>query len=108
MTISTDALEGIEDIGEAGAGYAGEHRAGLGHHHAAGRQVAHPALLDRHRAEGDAAAARRLRGRYRGLAGRQGRRQARPLRELEFVTGAANKIRGFMLGYTQPRTPAPA
>jgi len=25
MTISTDALEGIEDLGEAGAGYAGEH-----------------------------------------------------------------------------------
>jgi HK97 family phage major capsid protein len=28
MTISTDALEGIEDLGEAGAGYAGEHTQG--------------------------------------------------------------------------------
>jgi HK97 family phage major capsid protein len=28
MTISTDALEGIEDLGEAGAGYAGEHAQG--------------------------------------------------------------------------------
>lgn len=28
MTISTDTLEGIEDLGEAGAGYAGEHTQG--------------------------------------------------------------------------------
>jgi predicted phage gp36 major capsid-like protein len=63
--------------------------------------VADPGVLDRHRAEGDPAAARRRQCRRRGwLSGKVGDKFGR-FENAEFVTGAANKIRGFMLGYTQ-------
>jgi hypothetical protein len=79
--ISTDALEGMEDLGEGGVGYAGEHTQGLGHHHCPARQMADRRVHPRQRAEGDAAAARRCGRRCRRLALGQDRRQVRPVRE---------------------------
>lgn len=101
MTIGTDALEGIEDTGEAGAGYAGEHAQGsdsttpqvgkwripvfwIDTEPKATQQLLDDANVD---VEG-------------WLSGKVGNKFSR-FENAEFVTGAANKIRGFMLGYTQ-------
>ncbi len=99
--ISTDALEGIEDLGEAGAGYAGEQAQGsdsttpqigkwripvfwIDTEPKATQQLLDDAAVD---VEG-------------WLADKVANKFSR-FENSEFVTGAANKIRGFMLGYTQ-------
>lgn len=100
MTIGTDALEGIEDLGEAGAGYAGEQAQGsdtttpqvgrwripvfwIDTEPKATQQLLDDANVD---IEG-------------WLGGKVSDKFSR-FENAEFVTGAANKIRGFMLGYT--------
>lgn len=100
QTISTDALEGIEDLGEAGAGYAGEHSQGsdtttpqVGKWNIPVFWVdtepkATQQLLD------DAAV--NIEG---WLSEKVANKFAR-FENAEFVTGAANKIRGFASGYT--------
>jgi HK97 family phage major capsid protein len=100
QTISTDALEGIEDTGEAGAGYAGEHTQGsdsttpqvgkwrIGVHWIDTEPKTTQQLLD------DAAVD--IEG---WLSGKVSDKFSR-FENSEFVTGAANRIRGFMLGYT--------
>lgn len=101
QNISTDALEGIEDLGEAGAGYAGEQAQGsdtttpqvgkwrIPVHWIDTEPKATQQLLD------DAAVD--VEG---WLAGKVADKFAR-FENAEFVTGAAARIRGFMLGYTQ-------
>lgn len=100
QTISTDFLEGIEDLGEAGAGYAGETAQGsdtttpqigkwripvfwIDTEPKATQQLLDDANVD---VEG-------------WLSGKVGDKFSR-FENAEFVTGAANRIRGFMLGYT--------
>lgn len=99
MTISTDALEGIEDLGEAGAGYAGERSQGsdtttpqvgrwripvfwIDTEPKTTQQLLDDAAVD---IEG-------------WLAGKVSDKFSR-FENAEFVTGAANKIRG-MTAYT--------
>lgn len=99
--ISTDALEGIEDLGEAGAGYAGEQTQSgdattpqvgkwsipvfwIDTEPKATQQLLDDAAVD---VEG-------------WLAGKVGDKFSR-FENAEFVGGAAGKIRGFALGYTQ-------
>jgi hypothetical protein len=65
QVISTDALEGMEDVGDAGCGYAGEHSTVGRHHHADDRQMADPGPHHRHRTQGHPAAAGRRRDRCR-------------------------------------------
>lgn len=101
QTIGTDALEGIEDLGEAGAGYAGEQAQGSD---STTPQIgkwripvfwidtepkATQQLLDDANVDVEA-----------WLGNKVGDKFSR-FENAEFVTGAANKIRGFMLGYTQ-------
>nr|WMC97941.1 phage major capsid protein [Aminobacter aminovorans] len=100
VTISTDALEGIEDLDEAGAGYAGEHStSGNTDTPEVGKwkipvfnmdtePKATQNLLDDAAVDVEA-----------WLAGKVSNKRAR-FENTEFVTGAANKIRGFVLGYT--------
>lgn len=100
ITISTDALEGVEDLGEAGAGYAGEQAQGsdtttpqvgkwriqpywIDTEPKATQQLLDDANVD---IEG-------------WLSDKVSNKFSR-FENAEFVTGAANKIRGFMLGYT--------
>lgn len=100
QSITTDALEGIEDLGEAGAGYAGEHATSGD---ATTPQVgkwkipvfwidtepkATQQLLD------DASV-----NIESWLSGKVANKFAR-FENAEFVTGGANKIRGFNGGYT--------
>ena len=100
QVISTDELEGIEDLGEAGAGYAGEHSTSGD---ATTPQVgkwkipvfwidtepkATQQLLDDSAVDIEA-----------WLSGKVGDKFAR-FENAEFVNGAANKIRGFAAGYT--------
>lgn len=99
QTISTDALEGVEDLGEAGAGYAGEHgTSGDTTTPQVGKwkipvftidtePKATQQLLD------DAAVNVEA-----WLADKVANKFAR-FENAEFVTGAANKIRGFISGY---------
>jgi HK97 family phage major capsid protein len=99
-TISTDALEGIEDLGEAGAGYAGERSQGsdtttpqvgkwripvfwIDTEPKATQQLLDDALVDVEA----------------WLADKVSNKFAR-FENSEFITGAANKIRGFVNGYT--------
>lgn len=98
--ITTDALEGIEDLGEAGAGYAGEHgTSGDTTTPQVGKwkipvfwidtePKATQQLLDDASVNIEA-----------WLAGKVADKFAR-FENAEFVTGAANKIRGFNGGYT--------
>lgn len=100
MSITTDALEGVEDLGEAGAGYAGEHSQGsdattpqvgkwrIGVHWIDTEPKATQQLLD------DASVD--IEG---WLSAKVADKLAR-FENAEFVTGAANRIRGFLLGYT--------
>ncbi|MGY3359754.1 HK97 family phage major capsid protein [Bradyrhizobium sp. GM0.4] len=100
ITISTDALEGIEDTGEAGAGYAGEHTQGsdtttpqvgkwrIGVHWIDTEPKTTQQLLDDAAVDIEA-----------WLSGKVADKFSR-FENSEFVTGAANRIRGFMLGYT--------
>jgi HK97 family phage major capsid protein len=100
QVISTDALEGMEDLGEAGCGYAGEHgtsgdatTAQLGKWRIpvfiidsepkATQQLLDDAAID---VEG-------------WLSDKVGNKFGR-FENSEFVNGAANKIRGFAAGYT--------
>lgn len=100
QVISTDALEGIEDLGQAGAGYAGEATQGtdtttpqigkwripvfwIDTEPKTTQQLLDDANVD---VEG-------------WLAAKVADKFAR-FENAEFVTGAANKIKGFMLGYT--------
>jgi HK97 family phage major capsid protein len=99
ITIGTDALEGIEDLGEAGAGYAGETAQGgdtttpqvgkwriqpywIDTEPKTTQQLLDDANVD---VEG-------------WLSDKVSNKFSR-FENVEFVTGAANKIRGFMLGY---------
>jgi HK97 family phage major capsid protein len=98
--ISTDALEGMEDIGEAGCGYAGEHgTSGDGTTPQLGKwripvfiidtePKATQQLLDDGMIDVEA-----------WLGGKVGNKFGR-FENSEFVNGAANKIRGFAAGYT--------
>lgn len=100
QTISTDALEGMEDLGEAGCGYAGEHATSgdtttpqLGKWRVETFIIdtepkATQSLLDD--AEVDVEA---------WLAEKVGNKFGR-FENSEFVNGSANKIRGFVGGYT--------
>jgi HK97 family phage major capsid protein len=100
MTISTDALEGIEDLGEAGAGYAGERSQGsdtttpqvgkwripvfwIDTEPKATQQLLDDAAVDIETWLSDKVADKFAR-----------------FENSEFITGAANKIRGFVNGYT--------
>jgi HK97 family phage major capsid protein len=100
QTIGTDALEGIEDLGEAGAGYAGEQSQGsdtttpqvgkwripvfwIDTEPKATQQLLDDANVD---IEGW------LGGKVSDKFGR--------FENNEFVTGSANRIRGFVNGYT--------
>lgn len=98
-TISTDALEGIEDLGEAGVGYAGEHSTSgdtttpqvgewkIPVFNLDTEPKATQNLLD------DASV--NIEGWLMDkVGGKFGR-----FENSEFVTGAANKIRGFINGY---------
>lgn len=99
QSISTDALEGMEDLGEAGAGYAGEHAtSGNTTTPQAGKwkisvfwidtePKATQQLLDDASVNIEA-----------WMAGKVSAKFAR-FENAEFVTGAANKIRGFAGGY---------
>jgi HK97 family phage major capsid protein len=99
QVISTDALEGMEDLGEAGCGYAGEHgQSGdattpqfgkwripvfiIDTEPKATQQLLDDAAID---VEG-------------WLADKVGNKMGR-FENSEFVNGAANKIRGFAAGY---------
>ncbi|MFA5897884.1 MAG: phage major capsid protein [Hyphomicrobium sp.] len=100
MTISTDALEGIEDLGEAGAGYAGERSQGSDTTTAQAGKWRIPVfwidtepkatqqLLDDASIDVEAWHADKVANKF-------GR-----FENSEFITGAANKIRGFVNGYT--------
>lgn len=98
--ISTDALEGVEDLGEAGCGYAGEHGTSgdtttpqlgkwrieahiIDTEPKATQQLLDDAMVDVESWLGDKVASKF--GRFENS---------------EFVNGAANKIRGFAAGYT--------
>lgn len=100
QAIGTDALEGMEDLGEAGVGYAGEHGTSgdattpqfgkwripvfiIDTEPKATQQLLDDASID---VEG-------------WLADKVANKFAR-FENAEFVTGAANKIRGFAAGYT--------
>lgn len=100
QSISTDALEGMEDLGEAGVGYAGEHSTSgdsttpqlgkwridaflIDTEPKATQQLLDDASVD---VEG-------------WLSGKVGNKFGR-FETSEFVNGAANKIRGFAAGYT--------
>lgn len=101
QTISTDALEGIEDLGEAGAGYAGEQSQSgdtttpqigkwsipvfwIDTEPKATQQLLDDAAVD---VEG-------------WLSAKVGDKFSR-FENSEYVKGASGKIRGFALGYTQ-------
>lgn len=100
QTISTDALEGIEDIGEAGAGYAGEATQGsdattpqigkwrIPVHWIDTEPKATQQLLDDANVDVEA-----------WLSGKVGDKFAR-FENSEFVTGSKNRILGFAAGYT--------
>jgi HK97 family phage major capsid protein len=100
QVISTDALEGMEDLGEAGCGYAGEHGTSgdattpqlgkwripvfiIDSEPKATQQLLDDAAID---VEG-------------WLSDKVGNKFGR-FENNEFVNGAANKIRGFAAGYT--------
>jgi HK97 family phage major capsid protein len=102
QTISTDALEGIEDLGEAGAGYAGEHSTSgdtttpqvgewripvfwIDTEPKATQQLLDDAEVD-------------IEGQW--LPNKVSSKFAR-FESGEYITGAAGKIRGLALGYTQ-------
>jgi HK97 family phage major capsid protein len=99
QVISTDALEGMEDIGEAGCGYAGEHSQGsdtttpgLGKwripvHIIDTEPKATQQLLDDAAVDVEA-----------WLSGKVGNKFGR-FENGEFVNGAANRILGFVGGY---------
>lgn len=98
--ISTEALEGIEDINEAGAGYAGETAVGsdtttpqvgkwrIPVHFIDTQPKATQALLDDAFVDIEAWLAAKVADKFSRFE------------NSEFVTGAAAKIRGFMAGYT--------
>ena len=101
QTISTEALEGVEDLNEAGVGYAGEHSLSgdattpqigkwkipvfwLDTEPKVTQQLLDDASVD---VEG-------------WLADKVANKFAR-FENAEFITGAANRIRGFVQGYTR-------
>jgi len=100
QTISTDALEGIEDNGEAGAGYAGEHgTSGNTTTPQVGKwkipvfwidtePKATQQLLDDASVDVEAWLADKVSNKFSRFE------------NAEFVTGAANKILGFISGYS--------
>jgi HK97 family phage major capsid protein len=100
QTITTDALEGIEDLGEAGAGYAGEHTQGsdattpqvgkwrIQPHWIDTEPKTTQQLLDDSAVDVEA-----------WLSGKVGDKFGR-FENAEFVTGAASRILGFAAGYT--------
>lgn len=100
QSITTDSLEGMEDLGEAGCGYAGEHgTSGDATTPQLGKWKIPVFIID---TEPKATqqllddAAVDVEGWLAGkVAGKFGRFENR-----EFVTGAANKILGFAAGYT--------
>lgn len=98
-TISTDSLEGIEDLGEAGAGYAGEHTvSGDGTTPQVGKWK-----IDVHNLDTEPKVTQQLLDDavidVEGwLSEKIGAKFGR-FENKEFVTGAAGKIRGFLAGY---------
>lgn len=100
ITIGTDAIEGMEDLGEAGVGYAGEHAQGsdsttpqLGKwripvHIIDTEPKATQKLLDDASVDVEGWLAMKVADKFARFE------------NSEFITGAANKIRGLVLGYT--------
>ena len=100
MTISTDALEGTEDLGEAGAGYAGEHSQGsdsttpqfgrwrIPVHIIDTEPKATQQLLDDSTVDVEAWLSMKVADKFARFE------------NSEFVNGAANRIRGFIGGYS--------
>jgi HK97 family phage major capsid protein len=100
QNIGRDALEGMEDLGEAGCGYAGEHAVGgdtttpqLGKwrievHILDTEPKATQQLLDDAEVDVEAWLADKVANKFSRFE------------NSEFVNGAANKIRGFAAGYT--------
>lgn len=100
MTISTDKLEGIEDLGEAGAGYAGEHTQGSDTTTPQVGKWAIPVfwidtepkatqqLLDDAAVDIESWLSAKVSDKFSRFENN------------EFITGASNKIRGFVNGYT--------
>jgi HK97 family phage major capsid protein len=100
QTIGTDALEGMEDLGEAGAGYAGEHTQGS--------DTTTPQIgkwrIDVFIIDTEPKATQKLLDDASvnveaWLAAKVADKFAR-FENSEFITGAAAKIRGFISGYT--------
>lgn len=100
ITIGTDALEGMNDLGEAGAGYAGEH--------SQGSDTTTPQVgkwrIDVHIIDTEPKATQKLLDDATvdveaWLADKVSDKFAR-FENSEFINGAANKIRGFIAGYT--------
>ncbi|WP_257556428.1 phage major capsid protein [Sphingobium sp. CFD-2] len=100
QTISTDALEGMEDLGEAGCGYAGEH--------STSGDTTTPQLgkwrIETHIIDTEPKATQQLLDDAEidvegWLADKVGNKFGR-FENSEFVNGAANKIRGFAAGYS--------
>lgn len=98
-TISTDTLEGVEDLGEAGVGYAGEH--------SVSGDTTTPKIgkwkIDVFNLDTEPKATQQLLDDSATdvegwLSEKVGAKLGR-FENREFVTGAANKIRGFVLGY---------
>lgn len=101
QSITTDALEGVEDLDEAGAGYAGEHTTS--------GNVATPQTgrwrIDVHWIDTEPKATQQLLDDASvdveaWLSGKVADKFSR-FENNEFITGAAARIRGFVLGYTQ-------
>ena len=99
VTISTDSIEGVEDLEEAGAGYAGEH--------AVSGDTTTPKIgewsIPVHDMDTEPKATQKLLNDAAidvegWLAGKIAAKRAR-FENSEFVTGAASRIRGFVLGY---------
>lgn len=101
QSITTDALEGIEDLGEAGAGYAGEQ--------AQGSDTTTPQVgrwrIPVHWIDTEPKVTQQLLDDasvdVEGWLGDKVADKFARFENAEFVTGAAARIRGFMLGYTQ-------
>jgi HK97 family phage major capsid protein len=98
--ISTDALEGMEDLGEAGAGYAGEHsQSGDQTTPQLGKWRIPVFLIDTEPKATQQLLDDAVVDVEAWLGGKVANKFSR-FENSEFVNGAANKIRGFAAGYT--------
>lgn len=100
ITIGTDAYEGMDDLNEAGAGYAGEHTQGS--------DTTTPQIgkwrIDVHIIDTEPKATQKLLDDasvdVEAWLGAKVADKFSRFENAEFVTGAASKIRGFAAGYT--------